>query len=211
MRTFFDTQDDAPLGGARDPRSRLAGEGGFTLIETLVAAVVLVIGLMGVFGLLNVSVKASAQTRAREGAVNLARQILEDARTIPYSQISPTSIVKELKKMNGLETIESGSISRRESETQKAITYAVTVEECAIDDPKDGLAKTHGSTFCSGQKNWEEGTVDTQPEDLKRITVEVKWTALGRAPSRSGSTPPTWNSPARRVPAWAANRHRRRR
>jgi Tfp pilus assembly protein PilV len=184
MRTFFDIQDDAP-GGGRGSRSRLAGEGGFTLIEALVATVVLVIGLMGIFSLLNVANKAGAQTRAREGATNLARQILEDARTIPYSQISPASIVKELKKMNGLGTIESGSISRRESETQKATTYAVTVEACAIDDPKDGVAKTHGGSFCKepAQEDWKEGTVDSQPEDLKRITVAVKWTALGRAPA----------------------------
>lgn len=183
MRTFFDTRNEVSLGQSQGARSRLAGEGGFTLIETLVAAFVLAIGLAGVFGLLNVSVKASAQTRAREGATNLARQILEDARTIPYSQLTPTSIVKELKKMNGLGTIESGYISGRESETQKAITYAVSVTECAIDDSKDGLAQTHGTTFCSGQPEWKEPeTVDTQPEDLKRITVEVKWTALGRAP-----------------------------
>jgi Tfp pilus assembly protein PilV len=185
MRTFFNSQDDAPFSSNRAPgsRLRLADESGFTLFETLIAAVILVVGLMGVFGLLNVSVKAGAQTRAREGATNLARQILEDARTIPYSQLSPTSVVKELKKMNGLGTIESGYISRRESETQLAISYSVSVSECAIDDPKDGLAKTHGSTFCAAQQSWKEGeTVDTQPENLKRITVEVKWAAQGRSP-----------------------------
>lgn len=137
------------------------------------AAVVLVIGLIGLIGLLDDTVKASAATRAREGATNLARQIIEDARTIPYAQIIPTSIESQLQTMSGLTNSTPGAgwhIARR------GFTYAITVNECAIDDPKDGLAKTHGSTFCEGQQEWKTGeAVDTEPEDLKRITVEVSW------------------------------------
>ena len=43
-------------------------EAGFTLIEALMAAVILIVGLIGLLGLLDVSVRASASTRAREGA-----------------------------------------------------------------------------------------------------------------------------------------------
>ncbi len=160
-------------------RARIASEAGFTLIEALMAAVILAVGLIGLLGLLDDSVKASASTRAREGATNLAREILEDARTIPYSEISPTSIEGQLQAMNGLSNATSGSgwhIDRR------GFTYAVAVSECAIDDPKDGLAKTHDTkTFCEGQEDWKSGEEDATPEDLKRITVEVSWTMQGRA------------------------------
>src|SRR5205823_4864007 len=68
---------------------------------------------------------------------------------------------------------------------QRGITYTVTVKECSIDDPKDGSGE-HDSTFCkdAGEKDWKEagGTKDSQPADLKRVTVDVKWVAKGRSP-----------------------------
>lgn len=149
-------------------------ETGFTLIETLMAAVILVVGLVGLLGLIDVSVKASALTRAREGATNLGREIIEDARTIPYAQVIPTSIESQLQAMGGL--ADSSSTAGWQIE-RRGYAYTVKAIECAIDNPKDGLAETHGSTFCEEQPKWKSGeTVDTAPEDLKRITVEVSWT-----------------------------------
>lgn len=163
-----------------------SSEDGFTLFEVLIAAVILTIGLLGLFGLLDTSVKATASTRAREGATNLAREIIEDARTIPFAQLSPTSFVDQLQEIKGLENATPGStwtIVRRESGTQQPIKYTVTTEECSIDDPKDGLAKEHDSTFCAGQQNWKSGeTVDQTPIDFKRMTVNVTWSAQGRVP-----------------------------
>jgi type II secretory pathway pseudopilin PulG len=160
---------------------RLARDDGFTLFEVLIAAVVLVVGLLSTFSLLDASLKASASTRAREGATNLAREILEDARTLAFSQISPNSIVGQLQAMHGLENAGSGTwqIVRR------GVTYTVVVKECAIDDPKDGSGKHENAfkenPFCKDPGE-TEGTADAQPEDLKRITAEVSWTAIGRKP-----------------------------
>jgi type II secretory pathway pseudopilin PulG len=158
-------------------RAQLRSQSGFTLIEALMAAVILVVGLIGLLGLLDISVKASASTRAREGATSLAREILEDARTIPYAQVIPTSIESQLQAMSGL--ADSSSAPGWQIE-RRGYAYTVKVSECAIDNPKDGLAETHGSTFCEGQQTWKAGeTVDTAPEDLKRITAEVSWTIRG--------------------------------
>src|SRR5262245_13239435 len=87
--------------GAPAAHSRVRSDAGFTLSEVLIGAVVLIVGIATLFGLLDASVKASYQTRAREGATNLARQIVEDARTIPYAQISPPSVSEQLQAMNG--------------------------------------------------------------------------------------------------------------
>jgi type II secretory pathway pseudopilin PulG len=179
-------------GPRRRPRGvRLRGEDGFTLFETLIAAVVLIVGLTSLFGLLDTSLKASSATRAREGATNLAREILEDARTIPYGQISPPDIVKELQGMHGLANESGGAtwqISRR------GTTYTIKASECAIDDPKNGWGKHinffNENPFCNdpGEKEWvaseaaEGKTEDPHPENLKRITVDVTWTATGRSP-----------------------------
>ena len=182
----------------RTPRARarrrgpaLRSQAGFTLIEVLIASVALAVGLIGLLGLLDTSEKASASTRAREGAVSLARQVLEDAHTIPFAQLSPTSVVGELQAMKGLENATPGStwhVARRESATQKPITYTVAAEECSLDDPKDGLAKEHDSTFCPGQPNWKAGEPEDQtPIDFKRVTVNVTWSAQGR-PSECSTT-----------------------
>src|SRR5690242_19061309 len=89
--------DGRPLRSGRRRQSRLASEGGFTLIEVLVAAIVLAVGITALFALVDSSVKASFSTRAREGATSLARQVLEDAHTVPFSEIAPTSITEELQ------------------------------------------------------------------------------------------------------------------
>jgi prepilin-type N-terminal cleavage/methylation domain-containing protein len=171
---FPSKQREPPNGGSRLPLRR---DDGFTIIEVLIAAVVMVVGLAALFGLLDTSVKATASTRAREGATNLARQILEDARTIPYAQLSPSSITGQLQAMNGLASV---STSPGWQVVQRGVTYTVTVSECAIDDPKSGYGKHEAGKFCADSAT--EGIEDPQPENLKRITVDVKWVVLGRAP-----------------------------
>lgn len=178
-----------PWGENRDParsrrgRVRLRGADGFTLFEVLIAAVVLVVGLTTLLGLVDTSLKASSNTRAREGATNLAREILENARTLAYAQISPNSIVGTLQAMHGLENVSAGptwQINRR------GVVYTVTVKECSIDDPKDGFGVhvnviSKENPFCQDAGE-EPGTADSQPEDFKRITAEVAWTTTGREP-----------------------------
>ncbi|HWX97380.1 MAG TPA: hypothetical protein VNZ01_11085 [Solirubrobacteraceae bacterium] len=168
-------------GGPTPRRPKLGREDGFTLFEVLIAAVVLVIGLTALFGLLDTSLKATAATRAREGATNLGREVLEDAQTIPYSQLDPGAIVTELQAMNGLTNEGSGGLWQIK---RRGITYTVTVKECSIDDPKDGYGVHKNALgenpFCSDSSI--EGTADPQPENLKRVTVDVTWSAIGRTP-----------------------------
>jgi len=157
--------------GARGRHQRaLLLEGGFTLIETLIAAFVLAVGIAGLFGMLSISVKATGSTRAREGATNLAQEILEDARTIPYAQLSPTDIVSELQAMNGLANTSGTSTWQI---TRRGYTYTVTASECSIDDPKDKFGK-HDSTFCADSNKEGTESEDSQPADMKRFTVNVK-------------------------------------
>jgi type II secretory pathway pseudopilin PulG len=164
-------------------RCRLGSEAGFTLFEVLVAAVVLIVGLTTLFGLVDTSLKASSTTRAREGATNLAREVIEDARTIAYAQLSPSSIVNQLQAMNGL--ADASSTTSGWQVKQRGITYTVTATECAIDDPHDGYGK-HVSggenPFCNdaGEQEYTTGTEDHQPEDLKRVAVDVAWKVNGR-------------------------------
>ena len=168
----------------RRGQALLRGQEGFTLFEVLIASVVLIVGLTTLFGLVDSSLNASAATRSREGATNLAREVLEDAHTIPYAQLSPGSIQSQLQAMSALADASSSTAGWQI--LRRGITYTVTVTECSIDDPKDGYGKHENSAkenpFCKdpGEKEFTgTGTEDVQPEDLKRITVEVKWTIKG--------------------------------
>jgi prepilin-type N-terminal cleavage/methylation domain-containing protein len=160
---------------ARRLRAAFASADGFTLFEVLIATVILAVGLTALLGLLDVTVKASSATKTREGATNLAREIVEDGLSIPYAQLSPSSIVGQLQAMNGLADASSAAgwqVVRR------GVTYTATVSDCSIDEPKDGSGK-HDNTFCKDPGE-EEGTLDPSPADLKRITVDVTWSAQGR-------------------------------
>src|SRR5260221_12279942 len=114
------------LPGFRWLDSRLdasTSEAGFGLVETLVASVVLVIGLLGVFTMLEVADAGNASARAREGGTNLAREVLEQARAVPFAQVQPTTLAATLQAQPGLASTGTGNwtISRR------GFTYTVAV------------------------------------------------------------------------------------
>lgn len=172
-----------------------ASEEGLTLVEVLIATIVLAVGIVGTFGMLNTSTKTSAETHDREGATNLVREILEDAHTIPFAQLAPETVEEKLQEIEGLENKTPGEgwhIVRGGSETQAGVTYTVEVTECAIDEPRDGLAQNselkaeEASDYCEehkGEEAWKTGdAVDTTPIDFKRVTAKVSWPASGRSP-----------------------------
>jgi Tfp pilus assembly protein PilV len=154
---------------------RLKAAEGFTVIESLAAAVVVVVGLLGAFLLLDVASATSAATRARSGGVNLAREITEDSRSIPFSQLAPSTIVTQLQGMPGLAP-DAGATTWQI--TRNGFQYTANATECSVDDPKDGYG-VHDSTFCS-DSTVPTGTVltDPTPIDMKRVTVTVTWSAL---------------------------------
>jgi Tfp pilus assembly protein PilV len=69
-------------------RSRLADEGGFTLIEGLVAGLVLVIGLLASIGVFEGSAHESATGERQQVAVEQAQAELERLRDLPYDQLA---------------------------------------------------------------------------------------------------------------------------
>lgn len=115
-------------------RWRVSEDAGFTIVEALVAALILTIGLLTTFMMLDASTHASADVRAREGAVTLARQITEDARSIPYAEISGSTIVSTLQSMPGLANSTTGSTWKI---VRNRVTYTITVSVTPVSDSKD--------------------------------------------------------------------------
>lgn len=64
------------------------GEAGLTIIEVLVAAVVLVLGSAAAFGVLGAATRNAQRAKATQVALDLAQEELERLRAIPYANLS---------------------------------------------------------------------------------------------------------------------------
>jgi prepilin-type N-terminal cleavage/methylation domain-containing protein len=150
--------------------ARARCQAGFTIIEVMVAMVILLVGLGGTLTLLEQSARTTSSTKAREGAVALSRELVEAARGMPYDQLTQSSVVPGIRAMPGFTTSAVGgsgwSVQRR------GITYTMAVGVCAVDDPTDGLGSEDG-TFCA------DGTGSTSSSQCAA--------ALGTTGSISGS------------------------
>jgi len=156
---------------------------GFTMIEVLIAAVVLVIGVLAVLSLF---LRASASTvvnRQREGATALAREITEGARSVPFDKlVGVTALNARLQQMPGLED-GSGGGGGTYTIVRRGASFTVATSVCTVDDPNDGGGvRPSDVTFCSDST--PAGTADSNPEDYRRVGATVSWRPAG-GPTRT--------------------------
>jgi Tfp pilus assembly protein PilV len=149
-------------------RARVKDGAGFTLVETMIAMLVLVVGVLGTISLIDASNAASRTTRQREAATNLARQLVEDSRKLSWSSLTPSAITPALQALPGL--ADSNGTTAGWQINVRGIDFTVTATACSLDDPADGLG-VHGGgvTWCAGSA----GVADLQPEDYRRVTITV--------------------------------------
>jgi type II secretory pathway pseudopilin PulG len=142
-----------------------------TIIEVLVAMTVLLVGVMSAVALIDRANATTVKTRAREGAVNVARELIEGARSIPYANLAPTTVENGIQALPGLadDGAPAGWTIRR-----RGFTYTVTAQVCAFDDARDGGGNHDAASFCTDSVG-PTTPPDTTPEDYKRVRVAVTW------------------------------------
>ena len=59
-------------------------ESGLTLIEVMVATIVLVLGAMATFGILSAATKNAQRAKASQTVLHLAQEEMERMRSLPY-------------------------------------------------------------------------------------------------------------------------------
>jgi type II secretory pathway pseudopilin PulG len=73
-----------------DKRERLADEGGFTIIEVLVAILILTLASAALFGVLAASARNGARAKATQIALDRAQQELEKLHSLSYEELAMT-------------------------------------------------------------------------------------------------------------------------
>ena len=135
--------------GARAQHHDTRGEAGFTIVEIMVAIVLLVTGVLAMLVMIEGSLSSTSRTTAREGATNLARELVERSRQVPYASTTtgaaPAALAARLPEAPAVSG-SSFAVQRRN------VQYTVTVSACSIDDPSDG-AGVGNATFCNAPAN----------------------------------------------------------
>src|SRR3954452_5805012 len=122
-------------------RYRLADEDGFSIVEVIVAALILAIGVAGTLVMITGASASTQATSSTEGATNLSRELTERVRELPYGQLASATATTQLQSLSGLG---SSTAAPNWTVVRRGVTYTITVDVCALDDPKDGIGSDGG-------------------------------------------------------------------
>jgi len=64
---------------------------GFTLVEVLVAMVIMLVGLLGLLQSINIAMEHNVRNHLREEATSVGERVMNDFRALPYDLITATS------------------------------------------------------------------------------------------------------------------------
>jgi prepilin-type N-terminal cleavage/methylation domain-containing protein len=154
----------------------LRNQRGFTIVEILVAMLILTVGVLGSVALIDGANASTSFTKARVGATNLARELTETSRSIDYDTLTSAMLSGELQGQPGL--ADSDAAIAGWQVKRRGITYTIAASACTFDDATDKTA-AHDATFCSSSATTPPG--DTNPDDYRRVSFDVTWTTRGKA------------------------------
>ena len=164
--------------------TRLRDSSGFSLVEVMIAALILVMGAGAAFSLIDSANRSVTSNSARVGGTNLARELTEFARNTDYDLLQPNQIVPALRKHATIAGTLSGSAWTIE---RRKVTYTIETSVCTFDDPKDGLAAVPPANACPKPAAVAGAPAEVNPDDFRRVTYKLSWKARSRAGSLSQS------------------------
>jgi hypothetical protein len=179
----------------RRARERLAGEAGITIVETIVAALILVGGLLSTFVVFDGSRDVTTVSERQETAVHRAERQLELVRSMPFAEVATaTAPGAATGPSDPRAHVVAGSPPKYDWDQQAPTTNAETLVVSAA-SPIPAREPCDCGRF-AGQVDTFVTSVAT---DLKRISVAV--TLEGSLPPRRAIVASTLVSrQARRAP-----------
>jgi prepilin-type N-terminal cleavage/methylation domain-containing protein len=148
----------------RSTPQRVAGRGehGMTMVEVMVAMVILLVGVLGSITLLDVGNHATTDNTTRDAAVALAREQLETAREVTFTALPDvtnvaakvTSVLPGVLPATLFATtfaqfipgVGTFIVPARKFVTQRlGVQFDSTLWTCVLDDPSDGIGPAPGN------------------------------------------------------------------
>jgi type IV pilus modification protein PilV len=153
------------------PAPSLRAEGGFTLIETLIALAVFSIGMLAMATLATTAIKATDTAKARTQALNIATQRIESIRAIGYDKIQTTDTSADTAG-------KTGNVSRTCAQSGVVFTCVPTVNTDTIDNRVFTWRwkVTYIDLDADGEYFSTGAIIDDN--DMKRIDMDVTWRDL---------------------------------
>jgi prepilin-type N-terminal cleavage/methylation domain-containing protein len=119
---------------------------GFSIVEVMIAMLILVVGLLGSATMLSQASDTSTSTQAREQAVALERELVEAARGMPYTELTTPLMVSAVQGTTGLGDADPNTAGWQIK--RRGITFTVAMGVCSVDDPQDMRGADDPATFC---------------------------------------------------------------
>src|SRR5215204_3693821 len=104
-------------------------EAGFSLVEVMVAATLLVVGVLGTVSMVDASSDTTTSNNRREVGVATAREVVEAARAVPYASLLDGGAEAQIKTQAGLSDADAAAgwqVKRGNA------TFTVDVTTCTI-------------------------------------------------------------------------------
>lgn len=152
-------------------RSRMLRQRGFSLVEVLVAMVVLSVGLLGIAALYVESLRAGKSALTRSEAVILAADMADRIRANPDAKDKYTKLEDAVGTITAGCNPAGGGCTKEEMAANDIAQWSQLVDD-RYDDPSTGrLAPPNG-----------RGTIGVvNGVDLTVYTIGVSWTEVGQA------------------------------
>lgn len=151
----------------------IRSDDGFTLIEVLAAALVLVVGMLAVLSVLQKGMETTVLNRQRVTATNLVRELTEAARTITYASLTTAQAPARLQAAKpALASTSAGAWTVKRGAT----VYTIALTACAFDDPADKIAANAPPEKCANNPLGTTG--DLSGDDFRRLSFDITWKEL---------------------------------
>jgi Tfp pilus assembly protein PilV len=184
------------VGVAHPNLARLSGEGGVTIVEVLVAALILTIGFLGVVGAFNSGRKLSLLSERRTEMSHRAQLELERLQAKPYSELEMSSAPSHSSETSNPDYyVKSGTTPEYQygtssSETEKLVVATTSTSGMISPSPsgrecssyigacewKDGQFSGKVYDFISWHTDGNCGSSCPSSSNYKRLTVAVTLT-----------------------------------
>jgi prepilin-type N-terminal cleavage/methylation domain-containing protein len=155
-------------------------EDGFTLVEVMVAMLLLLVGLFGVLNMLDQGNESTSRTLTRDAAVGLARDVVERAATTSPAVLTPAAIGEALRE--GVDPDGSRGTTATGADGSWTLrgrtTFRVKATVCSLARPGAGVPVVDAS-FCTAGTSptgpvVTSGGCSAQLEDDPTIGVQVR-------------------------------------